>query len=97
MAEKVIALKKPLGLSEVEIRARHDNIFKIRQGCKQLQKGFYLTDQQMRELCQISPNIWKGYAEREEFGKFKFIAQGQKVYWGVPESVRKLMEDINAI
>jgi hypothetical protein len=88
---------KPTGLSEIEIRAKHDNIFKIRQGCKQLKKGYYLPDQQMRELCKVGSNVWRGLSERDEFNDFKFIAQGGKVYWGTPEGVRKLSEDINGL
>jgi len=86
-----------MGLSESELRAKHDNIFKIRQGCKQLQKGYYLTDQQMREFCKVGPNVWRGFSEKEEFAQYKFTAQGGKVYWGTPEGVRKLTEEINGL
>ena len=87
----------PLGLSEKDLRARHDNLYKIRQACKQLQRGNYVPDQQMRELCHVAPNTWRGYSEKEEFSKYKFTAQGGKIYWGVPECVKKLQEDINGM
>ena len=95
MEEKKIVPQ--VGLSEKELRARHDNVFKIREGCKKLQKGFYLTDQQMRETCKVSTNVWRGFSEKEEFSKFKCTAPGDKIYWGVPECVKKLQGDINQI
>lgn len=88
---------KQIGLSEKELRARHDNVFKIREGCKQLQKGYYLTDQQMREMCRVSTNVWRGFSEKEEFSKFKCQAPGGKIYWGTPECCKKLQEDISQI
>jgi hypothetical protein len=89
--------KLQIGISEAEIRAKHDNLYKLREGCKKLVKGFYLTDQQMRETCRIGTNVWRGFSEKEEFQKYKCVAPGDKIYWGVPDSVKRLQEDINGL
>ena len=88
--------QKPLtGLTEKDIRARHDMMYKIREGAKQLEKGLYLTDQQMREHCKVPPQVWRGYSENQEFDKFK-LKLGKVIYWGLPEGVNKLRGDLNA-
>lgn len=82
------------GLSETDLRAKHDNVFKIRAGVKRLKQGFYLTDQQMREMCKVATNVWRGYAENAEFDSYK-IKLGDTVYWGVPRYIKRLREDMN--
>jgi len=83
-----------IGLSEIELRAKHDNMFKIRNGVKGLKKGYYLTDQQMRETCHVPTNSWRGYAESAEFEQYR-IKLGDTIYWGVPSSIANLRSDLN--
>lgn len=87
-------VKRIVGLSETELRAKHDNMFKIRAGVKQLKRGFYLTDQQMREFCKVNCNVWRGYADSAEFAKYR-VKLSDVIYWGVPDGIRKLREDMN--
>ena len=86
--------KPALGFSEGEIRAKHDNMFKIRAAVTQLQRGRYLTDQQMRELCKVPPQVWRGYSDNIEFDKYK-IRLNKVLYWGIPAGIKKLKEDLN--
>jgi hypothetical protein len=91
--DKSKLLPQKQGFTEIELRAKHDNMFKIRAGVKQLQRGFYLTDQQMKELCKVG-NLWRGYSDNQEFDKFKIKLQ-DKLYWGLPECIAKLKRDLN--
>lgn len=95
LMNKPPACVKPHGLTENELRARHDNMYKIRAGCKKLQRNIYLTDQQMREACCIPANMWRGFSDNTEFDKFKIRMSGGLIYWGLPECVKKLKEDLN--
>jgi hypothetical protein len=88
-------IKKVVGITEIEFRAKHDNMFKIREGCKKLQKGRYLTDPQMREHCQVPSNTWRAFAENPEFDKFKISMPGKITYWGSPDNIEKLRRDLN--
>jgi len=94
MSEKKPA-QKPIGLSENELRAKYDNVYKIREAVKKLQRGRFLTDQQMREMCKISPNVWRGYAEKTEFEKYKYKPTAKEVWWSTPDSVRRVREGVN--
>lgn len=91
-----ISLSMPIaGLSEKELRLKHDNAYKIREGVKKLQKDRYFTDQQMREFCKVVSQAWRGYSEMPEFEKYKIKLSGI-IYWGTPECIKKLKEDLNA-
>ena len=94
MEKKPAPPKPTTGISEAEIRAKHDNMFKLRTAIKSLRKGFYLTDQQMRATTKIAINFWRSYADSPEFDKFR-IKLGDQLYWGVPECIKKLREDLN--
>lgn len=87
--------KKIPGLSEQDIRLRHDVMFKIRQTCKKLIRGRYFPDQQMREFCLISPAVWKSYSDQPDFEKYRMKLPGM-VYWGHPASIHKMREELNA-
>ena len=98
MQQKTMPVKpvvKAVGLTENEFRARHDNMFKIRTGCKKLQRNRYLTDQQMREACGVPSNMWRGFSDSTDFDNYKIRMNGGLVYWGVPECIKKLKEDLN--
>jgi hypothetical protein len=78
-----------VGLSETELRSRHDNLFKIREAVKKLEKGKYLTDQQMRDFSKIPTNYWRAYSENQEFDKYK-IRLNKVTYWATPDSIKRL-------
>ena len=86
-----------IGLSESELRSKHDNMFKIREGVKSLPSDRYLTDQQMRDFCKVSPSKWRGYADATEFEKYKLKVASDTTYWGVPQNIKRLREDLNIL
>ena len=94
MAGKPSVVPTVTGITESEIRAKHDNMFKLRSAIKALRKGFYVPDQQLRATAKIAINFWRTVADNPEFEKFR-IKLGDQVYWGVPDGIRKLREDLN--
>jgi hypothetical protein len=86
-----------IGLSESELRSKHDNMFKIREGVKSLPSDRYLTDQQMRDFCKVSPSKWRGYADATEFDKYKLKVASDTTYWGVPQNIKRLRQDLNIL
>ena len=88
------SIVQKIGFTELELRAKHDTMFKIRQAVKQLRSGLYLTDQQMREQCKVSTGVWRGYAEHAEFEKYR-LKFTDVTYWGTQECIAKLREDLN--
>lgn len=89
----IIPVKIQMGLSEKDIRAKHDTMFKIREGMKTLKKGVYFMDQQMREHCKVTSAVWRSYSEQVEFESYKTKLNGV-VYWGTVDSIKKL-EDLS--
>lgn len=87
---------RQVGLSESELRAKHDTMFKIRAAVKALPRGRYLPDQQMRDLAKVNTNVWRGYSESAEFEKYKIKLSGI-VYWGVPDCIKRLKEDLSNV
>ena len=93
---KSSAPKPVVGLQESDLRAKYDNTYKIREGIKTLPKKLFLTDQQMREHCGISPNLWRSYSENQEFDRFKWRPNSKDIYWARPENIKQISEAINA-
>lgn len=88
---------KPLGITEKELRSRHDKTFIILQAVKGLQKDQFVLDQDMRDkVCRISTQYWRSHSEKSCFEQYKMKLDG-KVYWGVPSDIKKLKEELNAI
>ena len=94
--QKPLPKTKPtLGFSEKELRAKHDNMYKIREGIKRLPRGRYLKDQEMRELCNVPPNVWRSYAENQAFEKNKIKLSGEsRPYWGNSVDIERLKSDL---
>lgn len=90
-------MDKPLGISEKELRSRHDKTFIIQQAVKNLQKDQFIVDQDMRDkICRISTQYWRSHSEKPCFDIYKMKIDG-KVYWGIPQEIRKLKEELNAL
>lgn len=87
-------MTKEIGISETELRAKHDNTYKIREGVKKLQRSRFLSDQQMREFCNVQTNVWRSYSEKPEFDKYKMRLSGIW-YWGIPQDIKRMKEDLH--
>lgn len=95
MDEKKPAVK-PIGLTERELRARHDKTFIISQAVKKLRKDEFILDQDMRDkVCKISTAHWRQHSEKPLFDSYKMRIDN-KTYWGTPAEIAKLKEELNA-
>lgn len=86
-----------IGLSEKELRSRHDKTFIIQQALKKIRKDEFITDQDMRDkICKISTQHWRSHSEKSVFDTYKMRLDG-KTYWGLPADIKRLKEELNAI
>jgi hypothetical protein len=79
-------------ISEDEIRSRHDDLYKIRQGAKSLPRGEFTPDNEFKDGCQISPK-GRSLTREREFDIYHGKAPGGDVYWGHPDSIARLKAD----
>lgn len=81
-----------VGLSEDELRAKCDVLFKIEMAVKRIPIDRYIPDSEFREfLCQVNANKYRSKADLPQFEKYKGIANGV-TYWARPENIKKLKE-----
>jgi len=92
--KKVFTTNPTIGITEKDLRAKYDNMFKLKEGVKALKKGIFLRDQEMREICKIPPAVWRGYSEHQEFEKYKYKPNSKETYWSTPDSVARMREEI---
>ena len=81
-----------LGISELELRAKHDISYKIRQTAESLNGDFY-TEYDFIKLCNIPGN--SGYRQVIESGAFDIFRgrAGNTVYWSSPASIQKMKNE----
>jgi hypothetical protein len=81
-----------IGLSENELRAKCDVLFKIESAVKKLPVDRYIPDAEFREFfCQVNVNKYRSKADLPQFEKYKGIASGV-TYWSKPENIKRLKE-----
>jgi hypothetical protein len=81
-----------VGISEEELRAKCDILYKIEQAVKNLPENRYIPDAEFREFfCQINANKYRAKADLPTFEKFKGRANGV-TYWARPENIKRLKE-----
>ena len=81
---------QPVGLTEAQLRAKHDIRFIIATKCKDLKPGVYLTRSEFIALCGIRPG--QGYTDvitHPDYDAFRGKAGGV-VYYSHPDSIKKL-------
>lgn len=81
------------GISEKDLRAKHDALFIVREAAKKLEKGKFFPEAEFREsMCRLDPSKFRSKADGQEFEKYKGRTQG-KTYWGHPESIKRMKDD----
>lgn len=84
---------KPMGITEAELRAKHDNTFILREKVKTLQKGMFIQDADFINLCQFrSGTGYRQACDHPEFQDYKGSAGG-RVYWGCKEDIERLKRE----
>jgi len=81
-----------IGISETELRQKHDISYKIRQTAESLNGDFY-TEYDFIKLCNIPGN--SGYRQVIESGAFDIFRgrAGNTVYWSSPASIQKMKNE----
>ena len=81
-----------IGLSENELRAKCDVLYKIETALNKLPSDRYIPDTEFREFfCQVNANKYRSKADLPQFEKYKGIAGGV-TYWGVANNIKRLKE-----
>lgn len=84
---------KSLGLSEEQLRAKHDVRFIVASKLKELKQGTYLTRSEFIQFCGIRPG--QGYNDVLEHPNYDSYhgKAGGVVYFSHPDSIRKLKSE----
>ena len=84
---------KKMGISESELRQRHDVRFQATKAAESLKDGTFLTQAEFVQLAKIRPGAgYRDVIEHTDYEKYRGKAGGT-VYWGHPEGIRKLKEE----
>lgn len=78
-----------------ELIDQFDDVKKLTEAMKELSKGSYLDDEEMRRRCKISPERWKAVTQREQVSRFRFQLPKGRHVWMHVESQAKLSAAIN--
>lgn len=76
--------------SLTDFRKAHDIPQKIRNKLVSL-RGGYVTEEELRQLCEVSVQNWRRNAELPEFSVNKFRLDGV-TYWAGVETIRKMKQ-----
>lgn len=91
--EQKLIVKKVMGLSENQLREKHDVRYQVDCATKQLKEGFYLTDGEFVAMAKIKAGQgYRAVIDHPEFEKFRGRA-GSVNYWSHPTSIKKLKEE----
>ena len=82
-----------IGISESQLRAKHDLRFIVESKCFELKKGVYMTQAEFVQFCKINPGAgYRGVMDHPEYDKFHGKAGGT-IYWSHPDSIKKLKDE----
>jgi hypothetical protein len=84
---------KSLGLSEEQLRAKHDIRFIVASKLKELKPGTYLTRSEFIQFCGIRPG--QGYSDVLEHPNYDSYhgKAGGVIYFSHPDSIKKLKSE----
>lgn len=81
-----------MGLTETEIRAKHDDAFKIRKAAEQLKGDLFFPEYDFLKMCGLSSGGYRHLIDNGQFDQFRGRA-GNITYWSNPESILKLKNE----
>lgn len=81
-----------IGLSEQELRFRHDALYKLEQAVKTLTSGKFIPEPEFRTTISIDPSKFRSKADLPQFDQFKGKVQGV-TYWGNPKDIKRLKDE----
>jgi len=91
-SKKLSAKQKPInGLSETDLRRRHDNAYKVAEAASKLTAGEFIPEADFVSSLRLKGG-YRSVLERQQFERYRGKADGI-VYWGHPESIKRLKDD----
>jgi len=85
--------EKQIGITENQLRAKHDNRYIIERKCQDLKQGAYLTNAEFITWCGIKPGMgYRNIIEHPDYDKYHGRA-GSIIYWSNPASIKKLKDE----
>jgi hypothetical protein len=82
---------KPRVRSLADFRRSHDIPQKIRNTIRGLRPGGYVTEEELRQLCEVPVQNWRRHADLPEFSANKFRLDGV-CYWASPETIKQMKQ-----
>lgn len=81
------------GISEAQLRAKHDLRYIVESKCLELKKGVFMTQAEFVQFCKINPGAgYRGVMDHPEYDKYHGRA-GSIIYWSHPDSIKKLKDE----
>lgn len=84
--------KSTMKLSEADLRAKHDNHFKVTKAAQALEKGTYIENRDFIASLGLSGSSHTRWTGNTAFDKYRGKAGGI-TYWSHPESIQKMRDD----
>jgi hypothetical protein len=81
-----------IGLSEEELRSKHDALYKLEQAVKTLTLGKFIPEPEFRATVSIDPSKFRSKSDLPQFDSYKGRVQGV-TYWGNPKDIKKLKDE----
>ena len=81
-----------LGLSEQELRSKHDALYKLEQAIKLLSPGKFVPEPEFRSTVAIDPSKFRAKADLPQFDQYKGRV-GSLTYWGHPKDIQRLKDE----
>jgi hypothetical protein len=80
------------GLSETDLRRKHDTVFKVAEMAEKIEPGQFFPEADFVTSLRLKGG-YRAILERQQFEKYRGKADGGVVYWGHPVSIRKLKDE----
>ena len=83
---------KMLGLSENELRMKHDLFFIVKENAEKLEKGVYLPEPEFIRFSNLKGAGYRAALDHPSFNEYKGKAGGV-TYWSNKESIYKMKKE----
>lgn len=88
-APAAITTSRPRVRSLSDFRRMHDIPQKIRDTLAGIKTDGYVTEEELRHLCEVPVSMWRRNADLPEFSSNKFKLDGV-TYWASPETIKQM-------
>ena len=81
-----------IGISEAELRSKHDNLFICEMAVKTLEKGNYIPERDFLQMCKFRGSNYRQTLEHKSFDDYHGSAGGS-TYWGHKDDIIRLKNE----